>query len=286
MGIKITTDSTCDLPKEILEKYNISVLPLCVTLGSDEYLDGNTINPSDIFDYVKKNKVLPKTAGRSVQDFKDFFETYLNNGDEVIHIGIGSGLSVCYSNCLKAKEALNTDKLYIVDSRSLSTGTALLLLHASDLIKKGKTAKQIAEIETDRAYSVQASFVVETLDYLHKGGRCSTLQLFGANLLNLKPKLQVVDNKLISTGKYRGKIVPVLKKYIDDILKEFNNPDTTRCFITHATAENEVVKDVVEYVKEKGIFKEVIETIAGSTITSHCGKGTLGLLYINDGGRR
>lgn len=286
MSIKITSDSTCDLPQELLDKYEISTIPLCVMLGADEFYDGQTITPSNIFEYVSKTKTLPKTAARSVEDFKEFFKQFLDNGDEVVHIGISSGLSVCYNNCLKAKEELGSDKLHIVDGRSLSTGTGLLLIHAAELAKKGKTATQIAEIERERALSTQASFIVETLDYLHKGGRCSTLSLLGANILGIKPRLQVVDSKLISTGKYRGKMKPVILKYIDDTLSNFNNPDTARCFITHASAEPEFVEEVVNYVKTKNLFKEIFVSTAGATITSHCGKGTLGILYINDGGRR
>lgn len=285
MGIRITTDSTCDLSKELIEKYNIAILPLCVTLGTEEYADGENISPDAIFEYVSHTKILPKTAGRSVEDFKEFFKQILDNGDEIVHIGISSGLSVCFSNCIKAKDELNTNKIHIVDGRSLSTGTGLLLIDAAELAKDGKSASQIAEIESKRAYSTQASFIVETLDYLHKGGRCSSLALFGANLLNLKPKLQVVDSKLVSTGKYRGKMLPVLKKYIDDTLTNFNDPDTKRCFVTHASAEPELVNEVAGYVKSKNIFDEVLVTVANATITSHCGKGTLGILYINDGGK-
>jgi len=286
MGIVITTDSTCDLSKELIEKYDIKVLPLCVMLGSDEHLDGVDVTQTEIFEYVKKTKILPKTAARSIEDFKDFFKPFLDAGNEVIHIGISSGLSSCYNNALRAKEELKSNNLHIVDGRTLSTGTALLLIHAVELARSGKSAEEIVKIETERAYHHQTSFVVDTLDYLHKGGRCSTMQLFGANLLGIKPRLQVVDSKLISNGKYRGKMLPVLKKYIDETLEKFNTPDTTRCFLSHTITDQAFLTEIVEYVKAKKIFKEVIAYPAGCTITSHCGPGTLGIIYLNDGGNK
>jgi len=286
MGITITTDSTCDLSKELIEKYNIKVLPLCVMLGSDEHLDGIDVTQAEIFEYVKKNKILPKTAGRSVEDFKDFFKPFLDAGDDVIHIGISSGLSVCYNNCLRAKEELKSDRLHIVDGRTLSTGTSLLLIHAAELAQQGKKVDDIVKIETERAYHHQTSFVVDTLDYLHKGGRCSTMQLLGANILGIKPRLQVVDSKLISNGKYRGKMLPVLKKYIDETLEKYNTPDRTRCFLSHTIHDKAFLDEIVQYVKSKNIFNEVFEIPAGCTITSHCGPGTLGIIYLNDGGNK
>lgn len=284
MKIQITTDSTCDLSKDILDKYSIACLPLAV-ITDDEYLDKVTITPNQIFEYVEKTKKLPKTAARSVEDFKEFFSQFVDNGQVVIHIGIGSQLSSCFANASAAADSFD-NKVFVVDSNSLSTGTGLLVVFAAELAKNGKSANYICESIKERSHFVQAGFVVDTLEYLYRGGRCSAIAMFGANLLKLKPRLQVVDGKIIVSGKYRGKIDLVLKKYIDDVLLEYNKPDTKRCFVTHASADPSLVKEIINYVKEKHIFNEVLETTAGATITSHCGQGTLGILYINDGDKR
>ena len=286
MKVKITMDSTADAPKEFLESYGISYLPLIVNLGDDERLDTVNITANDITEYVSKTKKLPKTAARSVEDVKEFFKQFLDEGyDEIVHISISSELSCIYKNVVTAAFELCQDKIHIVDGKNLSTGTTLLALHASELAQSGMSGKEIAKIESRRAYNVQTSFVVDTLEYLHKGGRCSMIAMFGANLLKLRPTLQLIDGKIVPTEKYRGKMNVVLTKYIDATLEKYNNPDKTRCFITHSNADQEMVDSLVEYVKSKNIFKEVIETKANSTVFTHCGQGTVGILYINDGGK-
>lgn len=282
--IKITTDSTCDLDKETILNYGFDYLPQIVNLGDEEKIDTVNLTTDDIAVFVKNTGKLPKTAARSVDDFKAFFEKYTKEGYKVVHISLSNELSVMHDNACKAADEIGSDKVFIVNSRVLSTGSSLLLLFAKELLENGKSAEEIAEICRKRAYHCQASFVVETLEYLHKGGRCSTLAMLGANLLKLKPKLQLINGKIVSTDKYRGKMLPVLKKYIDDTLALYNNPDKKRCFITHANQEAEIVSEIVEYVKSKNIFEEVIETRANGVIYSHCGKGTLGILYLNDGG--
>ena len=286
MKVKITIDSTADVSKEFLESYDISCIPLIVNMGGEEYLDSETVTTDDIKSFVDTTGKLPKTAARSAEDFKSFFKQFLDEGyDEIVHFSISSELSVTCQNARSASFELCQDKIHIVDSKNLSTGTTLLALHATELVKEGKSGKEIAEIEQSRAYSVQSSFVVDTLTYLHKGGRCSMLSVFGANLLKIRPQLQLVNGKIVPTEKYRGKMNAVLLKYVDNVLEKYNNPDKARCFITHTSAEPEVVEEVIEYVKSKNIFTEVIETHANSTIYTHCGQGTLGLLYINDGGK-
>ena len=286
MKIKITTDSTADVSKEFLESYGISYIPLIVNLGDEERFDTVDVTVADIADFVSRTGKLPKTAARSSEDFKVFFKQFLDEGyDEIIHFSISNELSCTCQNAKTASFELCQDKIHIVDSRNLSTGTTLLALHAAELAKQGMPAKEIAEIERRRSYNVQSSFVVDTLTYLYKGGRCSMISMFGANLLKIRPQLQLIDGKIVPTEKYRGKMQAVLTKYVDDTLAHYNNPDTTRCFVTHANAEPEIVAAVIEHIKSKNIFKEVIESRAGSTIYSHCGKGTLGILYINDGGK-
>ena len=286
MKIKITTDSTADASKDFFDAHDIGYLPQIVNLGGEEYLDTVNITNQDIYDYVQRTKKLPKSAARSVEDFKEFFLTYLNDGyDAIVHVSISTNLSCIFKNAQMAAEQIGANKVYVVDGRVLSTGTLLLALSAKELVDQGKSAKAIAEIITHRSFMGQTSFVVETLEYLYKGGRCSMLAAFGANLLKLKPKLQLIDGKIVSTDKYRGKQVAVLKKYIDDTLALYDNPDRKRCFITHTNVEPEILKEVIEYVKSKNIFEEVIDTVANSVICVHCGKGTLGLLYLNDGGK-
>lgn len=286
MRIKITTDSTADASKEFLDSYGISYIPLIVNMGDEECFDTETVTTADIQEFVAKTGKLPKTAARSVEDFKAFFKPFLDEGyDAIIHFSISNELSCVYKNAQTASFELCQDKIFIVDSRNLSTGTTLLAIHATELANQGYSAKDIADIERRRAYNVQSSFVVDTLTHLYKGGRCSMLSMFGANLLKLRPKLQLIDGKIVPTGKYRGKMDVVLTKYIDDTLADYNNPDKTRCFITHTSADQEMVNKIIEYVKSKNIFNEVIETKANATVYTHCGKGTLGLLYINDGGK-
>ena len=276
----ICTDSCVDINKEQLERYNIQVIPLCVVLNNKEYLDGVNIAPKDIFEYVEKTKQLPKTSARSVEDFKDFFSQLLENGDEVIYTGISSKLSSTYNNACKAKEELNNENLYIVDSKSLSSGIGLLVLYAAKLAESGLNAKEICLKLEKQANFNQASFIVDKLDYLYKGGRCSAIARFGANLLKIKPRLELVDGKIENTGKYLGQLKMVIKKYIDDMLKKHGNVKKDLCFITHTCQDEDFVKDIVEFVKSKNIFDEVVSSVAGATITCHCGENTLGILYL------
>lgn len=278
--VKICTDSCVDINKEQLEKYNIHVIPLCVVLNNKECLDGVNINPNDIFEYVEKTKQLPKTSARSVEDFKDFFGHLLENGDEVIYTGISSKLSSTYNNACKAKEELGNENLYIVDSKSLSSGIGLLVLYAAKLAENGLNAQEICLKLEKQANFNQASFVVDKLDYLYKGGRCSAIARFGANLLKIKPRLELVDGKIENTGKYLGQFKIVIKKYIDDMLKKHNKIKKDLCFITHTCQDKDFVNDIVEYVKSKNIFDEVVSSVAGATISCHCGENTLGILYL------
>lgn len=278
--VKICTDSCIDINKEQLEEYNISVLPLCVILKDKEYLDGVNINPKDIYEYVDKTGQLPKTATRSIEDFKEFFSNLLASGDDVIYMGISDKLSSSFSYACKAKEELNNNKLHLVDSKSLSSGIGLLILYAAKMAKIGQDAETICkELERQRNFN-QTSFVVDKLDYLYKGGRCSAMARFGANLLKIKPRLELVDGKIENTGKYMGQFKVVVKKYIDDMLKIHSNYKKDLCFITHTCTDEEFVRNIVDYVKSKNIFDNVVSSVAGSTITCHCGKNTLGILYL------
>lgn len=286
MRVYITSDTSCDLTKEQLAKHEIETIPLCVSLNGEEHLDGVDINPEIIFKFVKENKKLPKTSAVGEAQYKEFFERVLKKDKDsfIVHIGLSSGLSSSYNNSVNAAKQFN-GRVFSVDGKNLSSGTGLLVLYAAELAEKGLSAEEIAKKVEKRVPYVQASFIIQEVDYLYRGGRCSALALLGANLLQIKPRIQVIDGIMKNTGKPRGKMVSVLKQYVDNTLKDYNSPDKTRCFITHSCIEREIVDEIVSYVKSKNIFDEVCESIASSTITSHCGKGTLGILYINDGGK-
>lgn len=282
MKIKITSDSTCDLTQELLQKFDIDVIPLFVTLGDNTYLDGVEVKPKDIYEYFDKTGEVPKTGARSPEDFKEFFKKHTDEGYEVIHIGIGADLSGCYGY---AKIAVDDMKgVYLVDSRTLSTGTGLLLMYASELAKSGKfTAAEIVKKVEERSYHNQSSFIIEKLKFLYKGGRCSMLSMLGANLLRLKPSIQVVDGKNKVGRKYMGNMVSCVQKYVEDTLKDYNTPDHTRVMITYSTATPEMLDAAKSALEKHGKFKEILVTQAGSVINSHCGQNTLGILYLNDG---
>lgn len=278
----ISADSTCDLSKEILEKYKINTFPLIVMLGDDEHLDGVNVTPDDIYEFVAKTKKLPKTAARNVQDYKTFFEKELkeNDGDAIVHFTISSDESMSYQNAYNASKELKN--VYVVDSRVLSTGIGLLVLRACDLKEEGKTAKEIFDEVSGLCKKTQVSFVVDVLDYLHKGGRCSLLALLGAKALHIHPYIKMKNGSLGVFKKYRGNMKICFTKYVEQLAEDYPNPEKKRCIITHSGCTDELVAHVKELVESKFNFDEILTTIAGSTITSHCGRGTLGVLFIND----
>lgn len=275
--IKITCDSTCDLTKELYEKYDISVMPLSVNLGDDLYRDGVDIDGPMIFDYVAKTGILPKTSAVSIAEYTDFFKRWVDEGYEVIHINLSSGLSSCYQNaCLAAEELGN---IYVIDSLNLSSGSGHLAIAGAELAAQGIEAKEIAEKLNEMKTRLDVSFIIQELDYLHKGGRCSGVAAFGANLLKLRPCIEVVDGGMVVGKKYRGSTEKTIKEYIDGRLAGREDLQLNRIFLTHSHAPREIVDKMLEYIKELQPFAEVIETVAGSTITSHCGKACLGVLF-------
>jgi DegV family protein with EDD domain len=280
-NIKITTDSTCDIGKDIMARFQIAeALPLAINLGEVSLKDG-TFKIEEIYRFVEKTKQLPKTAAASVFDYKDMFMRQTADDDAVIHFSISSELSASYQNAVSA--ANEVENVYVVDGRVLSTGTSLLMLYARDLIdtKLDVTAREIAEICRKKARSIQASFCIDTLDYLYKGGRCGALSLLGANILRLHPSLHLKDGKITVGKKYRGKMIRVLTEYIADLREAYPDYDDTRCFITKTECDDEIIETATQRVRELFHFKEIFQTKAGATITCHCGKGTLGLLFLN-----
>lgn len=279
MKVKIISDSTCDLSKELVEKYDIEILPLYVCLNDKTMKDGTEVNPEDIYSYVDESGKLPSTSAANLGDYLDAFKTWVEQGYQVVHFNISSEFSSSYRNACMAAEELGN--CYVVDSRNLSTGQGLVVLHGAEMALNGATGEEIFNSCNEMTSKVEASFIVDKLDYLYKGGRCSALSAFGANLLSLKPCIEVVDGKMKPTKKYRGNFGRVLTSYVADKLKDRDDIDKKRIFLTHTKCDKEIVDSVIEAVKEIApYFEEVIETTAGCTITTHCGPNTLGVLYV------
>ncbi|MBQ7374094.1 MAG: DegV family protein [Clostridia bacterium] len=279
MKIALSLDSACDLTKELIEKYDFKTLPFGVNLG-DRFIYDGEISTLEIFDWADKNKTLPKTNAINEESFKEHFEKLLRSYDAVIHFSISSEISCACNNAIMASK--NFKNVYVIDSLSLSTGISLLAIYARKLVEAGKNAKEIVELVQKRIPAIQASFIVERLDYLHRGGRCSAIALLGANILKIRPQIEVVDGKLCNTNKFRGKMEKCVGDYCQSVLKKYNTPDKSVIFITHSHAEESMVNAAREALKDMG-FENVYETTAGCTISSHCGKNTLGILYLNDG---
>lgn len=281
MRIGISAESTVDLTKEILKEYDVHTVPFSVCMGDNIKLDGE-FDTKEIFEYVAKTKILPKTSAVNEYQYKEHFTKMLNSYDAIIHFSLSSDMSSAYANAQSAAKTMQN--VFVIDTRTLSTGIALLCIYASKLAKQGIDVTKICDMCKERIPSLQVSFVLEKLEYLYKGGRCNSLQLFGANLLKLRPEILVKNGKMGSGKKFRGKFDLVVTDYVKDILATFNTPDLEEVFITYTTAEKEIVDNVKNLLTERG-FKNIHETNAGATITSHCGEHCLGILYINDGNK-
>jgi DegV family protein with EDD domain len=276
MKIAISIDSACDIPQELKQKHNIFTMPYYVMLGEKECIDGVNVTTQDLFDYVNKTGNLPKTAAISSDKFRSYFCDILKNYDEIIHLTLSSQMT---SSCINAMTAADGLKVHVVDSKSLSSGIALLALQCAKMIEDGELrASQIADKLRDMTPRIQASFLVDTLTYLHKGGRCSSVALVGSKLLKIKPKILVKDGKMDVAKKYMGNINNCLIKYVEDTLNG-NNPDKSIAFCTHSSPM-EISGQICQKLRDFG-FKEVYDVEAGSTISSHCGPGTLGILFMN-----
>lgn len=277
-GIIISSDSTTDLSQELKERYSVKTIPLGITLGDKVYRDGIDINPDFIYEHHDKTGELPKTTATNIGECAEYFSKLTANGDAVIHFTISSLMSSTYSNaCIAAEDFSN---VYVIDTKNLSTGGGLLVIAAAEMAKSGMPVEEIVENLKKIVPCVDASFVIDNLEYLYKGGRCSALAMFGANLLKLKPCIEVKNGAMGVGKKYRGAFAKVLEEYINERLNNVENIDNSRVFITHAGCDEAVVKAVVEQVKAAGIFKEIFMTRAGCTISSHCGANTLGILFI------
>lgn len=278
MAIRITSDSTCDL-NHLVEARNIGILPLQVNLGTDAFHDGVDITPQKIFDFVAQTKTLPKTSAPSIADYEEFFREQLAYGDEVLHFNISAKSSGSHNMAKQAAEAFG-GKVRVIDSMALSSGQGLLVIKAADLRDEGKSIDEIEKAINELRLRVNTSFIPDSLDYLYKGGRVSGMVKIAAGMFKIHPLILMDKGQLVPGKKYRGKMSVIIKQYVEDLKEMYPDYDKARCFITHSSADEELVNVAKEKVKEVFEFDEVIETVAGSIITSHCGKGTLGVLFI------
>ncbi|MCQ2440838.1 MAG: DegV family protein [Clostridia bacterium] len=277
-NIVITSDSTTDLTDELKERYNIKVLPLGITLGDKVYRDGIDINPDDIYAHQEKTGELPKTTATNVGECIEFFEEFVKQGKTVIHFSLCSKMSSTYNNaCIAASELEN---VYVIDTQNLSTGAGLLIISAAEMVKSGMNAKTVVEETNKLIDKVDTSFVLSSLEYLHKGGRCSALSVLGANLLKLKPCIEVKDGVMGVGKKYRGRYSDVVKQYVLDRIEDADDICLDRVFVTHSGCDMQLMEETIELVKNTLPFKEVFFARAGCTISSHCGPNTMGILFI------
>ena len=278
MNIRITSDSTCDL-NHLIEERNIGIMSLQVNLGSDAFRDGVDITPEKIFDFVAETGTLPKTAAPSIGEYEDFFTKELAGYDALIHINISSKSSGSHNFAKTAAESFG-GKVFVVDSKALSSGQGLLVLKACDMRDEGKSAEEIVATLEELRGRINTSFVPDNLDYLHKGGRVSGMVKTVAGMFKIHPQILMEDGQLVPGKKYKGKMSVLIKQYVDDLKELYPDYDKGRCFVTHSCADRELVEAAMAKVKEVFEFDEIIETVAGSIITSHCGRGTLGVLFI------
>lgn len=275
----VTSDSTCDLSPELLEKYNVKLLPLTINLDSDSRIDGVTVTPDDLYDFYNRTGHLAKTAAISPAEYEDFFKAAAPADTDIIHFCISSEMSSCYSNSVIAASELGN--VYPIDSRNLSTGIGLLVLYACDLAATGEySGEQIADMVNNMRDKVYASFVIDSLTYLWKGGRCSGVTALGANVLRIKPCIEVKNGKMDVGKKYRGKIGDVMVEYAKNKLNSTPDIHKNRIFITHSGTSEENIQRVKEVVESFADFDEILITRAGSTVSTHCGPNTLGVLFI------
>ena len=278
MNIKIISDSTCDLPEEVLEKYNITMMPLSVIKDGKNYTDGIDITPADIFEHVANGGSLCSTAALNIGEYEEQFAKYSKEYDGVIHINISAEFSSCHQNARLAAE--NFDNVRVIDSRNLSTGQGLVVLKACELAKEYDDLDKIAELLNEFTQKVEASFLLDRLDYMVKGGRCSAAAALGANLLNLKPCIEVKNGKMGVVKKYRGNYAKCLASYVKDRLANRDDLDKGTLFVTRTPVTEECFNAVKDAVAQYNDFETAYWNEAGCTVSCHCGPGTLGVLFV------
>ena len=281
--VKIMADSTSDLSKELIERYQITILPLHIVLGDKEYRDGTEITPEEIYRWSDAKKETPKTSAVAITDAIEIMKPALEAGDELIMFTISEKMSTTANVFRMAAQELEAeDKVSVVDSASLSTGNGLLVIRAAVMAREGKGRKEIVEEIERLKPRVRASFVVDTRTYLHRGGRCSGVAALAGGMLKLHPKIVVLDGAMEVSKKYRGKINSVIMNYVKDMEEEMKRAEKYRVFITHSGSDPKVVEEVRAYLESLHYFDEILITRAGGVVSSHCGPGTLGVLFIQE----
>jgi len=281
--VLIITDSSADLTEDFCKKKDVKILPFAININNREYLDGVEINTLEMFDLVEKTKKLPKTAARSVEDMKELVNLHRTENQDVLWISISSRLSANGMNAKTAMQELGGEEkgIYYVDSKGVSGALMLLISKACDMRDEGKTAAEIAPIIRECSDRLQISFVVQTLEYLHKGGRCSGIQSFLGGLLKIHPSIKLIDGAMAVGKKYKGNYEKVVTSYVEDTLALNPDYEQDMVVVTHCFVDENIINAVRDILTTKSSFKNIIFTITGSTIATHCGRGTLGLLYIN-----
>lgn len=281
MDYVVTADSTCDLSQEILDKYSIRLVPLTVNLGNDSFKDGVDVSPKRLFSYFEETGELAKTSAISIGEYCDFFSSIVNEGKKVLHINISSHFSSSYQNARLAAEEFEEGKVFVVDSLNLSTGSGHVVLRAAEMAASGIPLDEVAKrLDKEVVPKVEASFVIDDLTYLHRGGRCSSVAKLGANLLKLKPCIEVAEGKMHVGKKYRGEYKKCVVEYVKNRLKDREDLDLSRIFITYTSCSPKLVEEVRKAIEQEVSFDEILETTAGCTISAHCGPNTLGILFL------
>lgn len=279
--VKIISDSTCDLSPELIKRYDIDILSLHILLGEDEYKDGKNITPEEIFAWSDEHKTTPKTSAPSLADAMEIIRPYVEQKREVICFSISGSMSTSGNVMRLAAEELEaSDLVTVIDSANLSTGIGLLVIEAAVMAQAGKNAAEISAAIEILKPKVRASFVVDTLTYLYRGGRCNAVAAMAGSVLKLHPKIVVENGAMDASKKYRGKLHSVVMAYVRDMEDALKKARPERVFITHSGCDRKIVEDVQSYLQSLGVFDEILETRAGGVVSSHCGPGTLGVLFI------
>ncbi|MEA4913299.1 MAG: DegV family protein [Christensenella sp.] len=289
--IVLSADTPCDIGEELKSRYAVSLYPLHIILDEKQYTDGYDITSAELYEAWWKQKLLPRTAAINPEEYQRYFLAFLDQGYDVIHISLGSGISSSHANAQIAATALKDHgNVYVIDSCSLSTGFGLLVCEAGERIKAGLPAKQIFDEVSALTQDTRASFILDTLEFMRAGGRCSSITQIGAALMNIKPTILVKNDRqgsMIVGKKYMGKLAPSLMKYVDDQLKDRNDLILDRVFVTHSGMDDPAtIEKIVARIKELQPFQEIFVTQASCTISSHCGPNTLGVLFLTKRGSK
>ena len=280
-NVKIISDSTCDLPQSLLKEFDIDVVPLHIILGEQDFEDGRNITPDEIYAWADANKACPKTAACSVEQMAAVLAPYVSEGREVVCFAISEQMSSTVQAMRLAVAQLNAEKLVqVVDSANLSSGVGLLVLEAAEMAREGKNAAKIAKRMEELKPLVRSSFVVDTLTFLHRGGRCSGVAALMGGALRMHPRIDVINGKMQPGKKYRGKMHRVIMSYAEEMEADLKAADPKRVFITHSGCDEEMIQMVLKYLQNMMIFSEIVVSRAGGVVSSHCGPGTLGVLFI------